>query len=85
MVKAGKTIEVDEAAVELVASEGYSMAFGARFLKRVIDERIKLPITVHWKESSHFHVRVAGQAIVLEAASARPAAPDQPVDYLEVA
>ena len=28
--------------------EGHSLAYGARFLKRVIDERIKLPISEHW-------------------------------------
>ena len=26
-------------------AQGYSLAFGARFLKRMIDERIKLPIS----------------------------------------
>ena len=31
-------------------TQGYSLAFGARFLKRVIDERIKLPISERWKE-----------------------------------
>jgi ATP-dependent Clp protease ATP-binding subunit ClpA len=72
--KAGKTIEIDEDALELIAIEGYSLAFGARFLKRVIDERVKLPITVSWKEGSHFHVGAAGQEIVVEAVSARPAA-----------
>jgi ATP-dependent Clp protease ATP-binding subunit ClpA len=77
--KAGKTIEIDEDALELIAIEGYSLAFGARFLKRVIDERVKLPITVSWKEGSHFHVGAAGQEIVVEAVSARPAAGDQHV------
>ena len=43
---------------ELIVTEGYSMAFGARFLKRVIDERIKLPISARWKEGSHFEVTV---------------------------
>jgi ATP-dependent Clp protease ATP-binding subunit ClpA len=85
VAKAGKTIEIDEDALELVAAEGYSMAFGARFLKRVIDERIKLPMTMHWKEGSHFHIGAAGQEVVVEAASARSAARDQPVAYLEVA
>jgi ATP-dependent Clp protease ATP-binding subunit ClpA len=85
LAKAGKTFEIDEEALEQISSEGYSMAFGARFLKRVIDERIKLPIAVQWKEGSHFQVRVTGQAIVVEAAPARSAGGDQPVTYLEVA
>ena len=39
LAKAGKTIEVDDEALELRGRrKGYSMAFGARFLKRFIDE-----------------------------------------------
>jgi ATP-dependent Clp protease ATP-binding subunit ClpA len=85
VVKAGKTLEIDEEALEMTATQGYSVAFGARFLKRVIDERIKLPIAAQWKEGSHFHVRVAGQAIVVDAAPARSAGAIQPATYLEVA
>ena len=36
---------IDDEALELIVTQGYSMAFGARFLKRVIDEQIKLPIS----------------------------------------
>ena len=69
MAKAGRTIAVDDQALELLASEGYSVAFGARFLKRVFDERIKLPITLHWNEGPQFHVSVTGQQIVVDAVS----------------
>src|SRR4029077_11401009 len=34
LAKSGKTIEIDDPAMELVVTKGYSMAFGARFLKR---------------------------------------------------
>jgi ATP-dependent Clp protease ATP-binding subunit ClpC len=74
VARAGKTLAIDDDAVELITADGYSMAFGARFLKRVIDERIKLPITMHWKDASHFRVRVARQAIVVDAVSSRLAA-----------
>jgi len=50
------------------------VAFGARFLKRVIDERIKLPITMRWHDGSHFQVRVSKQAVVVDAVSMRLAA-----------
>src|SRR5579864_6768373 len=56
--KGGKTIQIDAEALELIVTQGYSLAYGARFLKRVIDERIKLPISTRWREGSHFHVRV---------------------------
>src|SRR4249920_1246204 len=57
LVKAGKTITVDDDALELVVARGFSMAFGARFLKRFIDEHIKLPISAQWKAGSHFDVK----------------------------
>ena len=44
-------------------TKGYSLAFGARFLKRVIDEQIKLPISARWKEGSHFEVRAAESSV----------------------
>ena len=43
LAKAGKTLHVDDEALERIAADGYSLAFGARFLKRFIDEQIKLP------------------------------------------
>ena len=66
LAKAGKTIEIDDEALELLVTQGYSLAFGARFLKRVIDERIKLPISERWKEGTHFEVRVADGEVVVE-------------------
>jgi ATP-dependent Clp protease ATP-binding subunit ClpA len=74
LAKAGKTLEIDDDALDMIAADGYSVAFGARFLKRVIDERVKLPMTMRWKDGSHFRVRVEGQAIVVQAVSARLAA-----------
>src|SRR5262249_5800331 len=74
MAKAGKTVEIDDDALELVVADGYSVAYGARFLKRVIDERIKLPITIKWNDGAHFRVRVDLGAIVIEPVSIRLAA-----------
>ncbi len=74
LAKAGKTIEIDDDALKLIAAQGYSVAFGARFLKRVIDDQIRLPITMLWNDGSHFHVRVARQAIVVDALYVRLAA-----------
>ena len=74
MAKAGKTLDVDDEALEMIASAGYSAAFGARFLKRTIDDQIKLPITTQWNDDSRFRVRVAQGTIAVEIASARLAA-----------
>ncbi|MDE3156751.1 MAG: ATP-dependent Clp protease ATP-binding subunit [Acidobacteriota bacterium] len=57
LAKSGRTIAIDEDALDLLMHEGYSLAYGARFLKRVIDERIKLPISERWREGVHFQVR----------------------------
>jgi len=66
LAKAGKTLTVDDEALELVVVKGYSMAFGARFLKRFIDEHIKLPISAQWKAGSHFDVKAKDDQIVVE-------------------
>ena len=70
LAKAGKTITITDEAIELVVTKGFSMAFGARFLKRFIDEHVKLPISAHWKEGSHFAVAVRNGELVAEPASA---------------
>jgi len=69
--RAGKTIDVSDDALEVIVSKGYNMAFGARFLKRFIDEHIKLPISAHWKDGSHFEVCVRNGDIHVEAAPAK--------------
>jgi len=82
LARAGKTIHVTPEALEMVVAKGYSVAFGARFLKRFIDEHIKLPISARWKEGSHFEVAVKDGVLVAEPAPAKLGAPD---DALEVA
>ena len=70
LAKAGKTLQVEDDALELVVTKGYNIGFGARFLKRVIDEKIKLPISEGWKEGSHFMVKARDGEIVVECAPA---------------
>jgi len=52
----GKSLVFTEAALESLVEIGFSLKYGARFLKRRIDERVKIPITLHWKEGSAFLV-----------------------------
>jgi ATP-dependent Clp protease ATP-binding subunit ClpA len=70
LVAAAKTLRIDNDALELLVSQGYSLAYGARFLKRVIDERVKLPISARWRESSSFHVRAKEGEVVVETTTA---------------
>jgi len=56
MAEHGKTLVVSDAAVASLARTGFSVKYGARFLKRGIDEKVKVPVTLRWKESDHFFV-----------------------------
>ena len=58
MKRQGKSVEVTDAAIDLLTEKGFSTQYGARFLKRHIDERVKLPITTMWKSGSKFIVDV---------------------------
>ena len=65
MERQGKFVEVTDAALNLLTEKGFSPAYGARFLKRHIDEKVKLPITNEWKTASRFLVdNVDGEVIV---------------------
>ena len=56
MERQGKKVEVTEEALNLLTEKGFSPAYGARFLKRHIDQKVKLPITNDWKMSIKFTV-----------------------------
>jgi len=67
MMRAGKSIRIDDSALDVIVEKGYNLAFGARFLKRFIDEHIKLPISARWKEGTHFEVTAKDDAIAVTA------------------
>jgi ATP-dependent Clp protease ATP-binding subunit ClpA len=56
MERQGHSLRITDAAVERIVELGFSTTYGARFLKRTIDEKIKLPITNLWKAFSGFVV-----------------------------
>jgi ATP-dependent Clp protease ATP-binding subunit ClpA len=66
LARSGKSLHVTDEALERVVVQGYSQAFGARFLKRVVDERIKLPISERWKEGTRFDVVVREGELAVE-------------------
>ena len=74
LAAAGKRLQVDDEALELIVDEGYSLAYGARFLKRVVDEQIKVPVSRHWRDASMFRVRVRERCLIVEPASGALAA-----------
>jgi ATP-dependent Clp protease ATP-binding subunit ClpC len=56
MERQGKRLKISDAAIDHVVEKGFSPAYGARFLKRTIDEQVKLPITNLWKAFNGFVV-----------------------------
>jgi ATP-dependent Clp protease ATP-binding subunit ClpA len=70
LAKAGKTMHVSDAALEAIVTHGYSLAFGARFLKRYIDDHVKAPMSARWKDGNHFDVTVRDGLLIVEPAPA---------------
>jgi ATP-dependent Clp protease ATP-binding subunit ClpA len=58
MARQGKRLTITETAINRLVEQGFSPAYGARFLKRTIDEKVKLPITNLWKAFTGFVVDV---------------------------
>ncbi len=56
MARQNKRMTITEAAINRLVEQGFSPAYGARFLKRTIDEKVKLPITSLWKAFNSFVV-----------------------------
>jgi len=56
MKRQDKDLQVTDRAVVYLVEKGFSPAYGARFLKRTIDEFVKLPMTTRWKEAERFVV-----------------------------
>ena len=69
---------IEPEALEKLVVDGYSLAYGARFLKRVIDDRIKLPLSQRWKEANSFRVTLRDDQITLEAVGPRLVASTDP-------
>ncbi len=81
MQRFDRVLSVSPQALELLVEQGYSLAFGARFLKRMIDDTIKLPISQRWKEGAEFRVVARDGRIVVEP-QGRPEPEEAPVELV---
>ncbi|MBP1722281.1 MAG: ATPase with chaperone activity, ATP-binding subunit, partial [Deltaproteobacteria bacterium] len=52
----GKSVTVTEEALDHLVDCGYSSKYGARFLKRTIDDKVKIELTLKWKQGNEFLV-----------------------------
>ena len=66
MERQGKFVEITDEAIDVMTEKGYSPADGARFLKRYIDQKVKLPITNQWKSAMRFVVDAEDGEIVVK-------------------
>jgi ATP-dependent Clp protease ATP-binding subunit ClpA len=66
MERQGKRVEVSETAIDALTEKGFSPAYGARFLKRYIDQNVKLPITNAWKTAMQFSVDAEDGEVVVK-------------------
>jgi ATP-dependent Clp protease ATP-binding subunit ClpC len=66
LAKSSRTLSVTPDALEQIVTDGYSLAYGARFLKRVIDNQIKLPISQRWTEGTTFTAGVRDGKLSIE-------------------
>jgi len=66
MASKGKLMTVTEEAIDYLVDIGFSSKYGARFLKRTIDEKVKIPLTLKWKEGSEFLVDMKNGEIWVE-------------------
>jgi ATP-dependent Clp protease ATP-binding subunit ClpC len=69
LARSGKRLRIADEAIEQLVKSGYSLAYGARFLKRMIDEQIKLPISERWKDASNFEVVARDGRVAVEVMS----------------
>lgn len=66
MERQGKFVEITESALDVLTEKGFSPAYGARFLKRFIDQKVKLPITNQWKSAVRFTVDAEDGEVVVK-------------------
>jgi len=71
LTRTGRSLSVTPEAVEQLVTDGYSLAYGARFLKRVIEAKIKLPISQRWTEGAAFVADVNDGKVEITVASAQ--------------
>ncbi|MEP6818433.1 MAG: ATP-dependent Clp protease ATP-binding subunit [bacterium] len=67
MQRQGKDVSVTDAALNFLTEKGFNTKYGARFLKRHIDEKVKLPLTALWKTATNFVVELEEGDVIVKA------------------
>ncbi len=66
MEEYGKSLDITDEVLDMIVESGYSPKYGARFLKRNIDEKIKIPITLQWKEGNRFIIDIIDEDLTIK-------------------
>jgi ATP-dependent Clp protease ATP-binding subunit ClpA len=66
----GKHLTVTETALDALVEKGYNQKYGARFLKRHVDEKVKVPVTLMWKEGDSFKIDASDGEVTVETSQA---------------
>jgi ATP-dependent Clp protease ATP-binding subunit ClpA len=66
LAAAGKSLTLEPGVMDALVAEGHNVAYGARFLKRVVDDRLKLPLSQLWKSAARFRAVVRDGTIHVE-------------------
>lgn len=66
----GKHLTLTERALDALVEKGYNQKYGARFLKRHVDEKIKVPVTLAWKEGDSFKIDAIDGEVTVETSQA---------------
>lgn len=61
-----KKMEISSEAIDLLVDSGYNEKYGARFLKRYVDEQVKVPITLQWKDGDFFKIGVTDGTVTID-------------------
>jgi len=67
MRRQGKDVSVTDEALNFLTEKGFNTKYGARFLKRHIDEKVKLPLTALWKTATNFVVELEEGDVIVKA------------------
>jgi ATP-dependent Clp protease ATP-binding subunit ClpA len=66
LARCNKSLVIEPEALEALVRQGYDLAYGARFLKRIIDDKIKLPISQRWKDGDQFRAVARDGDVVID-------------------
>ncbi len=66
LLRSRRLLHVSPEALEQLVEEGYSLSYGARFLKRTIEAKLKLPISQRWNEGTAFRAVVQDGQVLIE-------------------